>query len=109
MHHVSYLGKPSVSGRLPLLSTFYCKINSIKVLKRSEKQEKMNYKCLFWYIDAFINDSGIAKYSFCKAVDIPRPTYYAWREGRVKLSRERAASINEYLGRFGYEAPKLRP
>lgn len=69
----------------------------------------MNYKNLIWYIDSFINDSGIAVYSFCKINEIPRPTYYAWRSGRVKLSRERALSINEYLGRFGYECPELKP
>ena len=68
----------------------------------------MNYNCLFWYIDTFMIDSGIPKYAFCKALEIPSSTYYAWRAGRIKLSHVRARKINKYLEQFGYAAPELK-
>lgn len=50
----------------------------------------------------FISELGTPVTVFCKKVQISVRTYYAWRNGELKLSDPTTARIDNYISKYGF-------
>ena len=50
----------------------------------------------------FLDEMGTPATKFCERVQIAGSTFYAWRSGKLKLSDDTLARIDEYLRRYNF-------
>lgn len=50
----------------------------------------------------FLDEMGTPSTKFCERVQIAGSTFYAWRSGKLKLSDDTLARIDDYLRRYNF-------
>ena len=50
----------------------------------------------------FLDEMGTPSTKFCERVQIAGSTFYAWRSGKLRLSDDTLARIDDYLRKYNF-------